>query len=199
MEVRTMSVDQGLKAPNPLFAARFAGVTWQAIVLRGLIGVGFGLLAVFSPVTTALSLVIVFSIYLMADGLLAIVSAFKAARQRHAWGLVALEGLASIAASVAIFVYPGLGMAVFAVILAVWSLFAGGVKLAVAMRREPVAGRGWLIASALISLLFGLALLLAPLIGAVVLTWWLGVYAIVFGAALLALGLQVRALRKRAG
>ena len=194
-----MSVDQGLKAPNPLFAARIAGVAWQAIVLRGLIGVGFGLLAVFSPVTTALSLVIVFSIYLMADGLLAIVSAFKAARQRHAWGLVALEGLASIAASVAIFVYPGLGMAVFAVILAVWSLFAGGVKLAVAMRREPVAGRGWLIASALISLLFGLALLLAPLIGAVVLTWWLGVYAIVFGAALLALGLQVRALRKRAG
>ena len=194
-----MSVDQGLKAPNPLFAARFAGVAWQAIVLRGLIGVGFGLLAVFSPVTTALSLVIVFSIYLMADGLLAIVSAFKAARQRHAWGLVALEGLASIAASVAIFVYPGLGMAVFAVILAVWSLFAGGVKLAVAMRREPVAGRGWLIASALISLLFGLALLLAPLIGAVVLTWWLGVYAIVFGLALLALGLQVRAQRKRAG
>jgi uncharacterized membrane protein HdeD (DUF308 family) len=62
-----------------------------------------------------------------------------------------------------------------------------------------VAGRGWLIASALISLLFGLALLLAPLIGAVVLTWWLGVYAIVFGLALLALGLQVRALRKRAG
>ena len=194
-----MSVDQGLKAPNPLFAARIAGVAWQAIVLRGLIGVGFGLLAVFSPVTTALSLVIVFSIYLMADGLLAIVSAFKASRQRHAWGLVALEGLASIAASVAIFVYPGLGMAVFAVILAVWSLFAGGVKLAVAMRREPVAGRGWLIASALISLLFGLALLLAPLIGAVVLTWWLGVYAIVFGLALLALGLQVRALRKRAG
>lgn len=194
-----MSADQGLRAPNPLFAARVAGVAWQAIVLRGLIGIGFGLLAAFSPVATALSLVIVLSIYLMADGFLAIVSAFKAARQRHAWGMVALEGLAGIAASVAIFVYPGLGMAVFAVILAVWSLFAGGVKLAVALRREPVGGRGWLIASALISLLFGLALLLSPLIGAVVLTWWLGIYAIVFGAAMLMLGLQVRSLSKRVG
>lgn len=193
-----MSVDQGLRAPNPLLAARVAGVAWQAIVLRGLVGVGFGLLAAFSPVATALSLVIVLSIYLMADGFLAIVSAFKAARQRHAWGMVALEGLAGIAASVAIFVYPGLGMAVFAVILAVWSLFAGGVKLAVALRREPVGGRGWLIASALISLLFGLVLLLSPLIGAVVLTWWLGIYAIVFGLALLMLGLQVRSLSKRA-
>jgi len=193
-----MSVDQGLRAPNPLLAARVAGVAWQAIVLRGLVGIGFGLLAAFSPVATALSLVIVLSIYLMADGFLAIVSAFQAARQRHAWGMVALEGLAGIAASVAIFVYPGLGMAVFAVILAVWSLFAGGVKLAVALRREPVGGRGWLIASALISLLFGLALLLSPLTGAVVLTWWLGIYAIVFGLALLMLGLQVRSLSKRA-
>ena len=194
-----MSVDQGLRAPNPLLAARVAGVAWQAIVLRGLAGIGFGLLAAFSPVATALSLVIVLSIYLMADGFLAIVSAFKAARQRHAWGMVALEGLAAVAASVAIFVYPGLGMAAFAVILAAWSLFAGLVKLAVALRREPVGGRGWLIASALISLLFGLALLLSPLIGAVVLTWWLGIYAIAFGAAMLMLGLQVRSLSKRVG
>ena len=194
-----MSVDQGLKAPNPLFAARFAGVTWQAIVLRGLIGVGFGLLAVFSPVTTALSLVIVFSIYLMADGLLAIVSAFKASRQRHAWGLVALEGLASIAASVAIFVYPGLGMAVFAVILAVWSLFAGGVKLVTAMRRGPVPARGWLAFSAVVSLLFGVVLILAPMAGAVVLTWWLGIYGLVFGAVLLFLAFQLRSARKKAG
>ena len=192
-----MSADQGLRAPNPLLAARVAGVAWRAIILRGLVGIGFGLLAAFSPVATALSLVIVLSIYLMADGFLAILSAFRAARQRHAWGMVALEGLAGIAASVAIFVYPGLGMAVFAVILAVWSLFAGGVKLAVAVRREPVGGRGWLIASALISLLFGLVLLASPLIGAVVLTWWLGVYAIVFGLALLMLGLQVRSLSKR--
>ena len=39
-----MSVDQGLRAPNPLLAARVAGVAWQAIVLRGLAGIGFGLL-----------------------------------------------------------------------------------------------------------------------------------------------------------
>lgn len=193
-----MNAEQGSRAPNPLLAARLAGVAWQAIVLRGVVGIGFGLLAAFSPVATALSLVVVLSIYLMADGFLAIVSAFKAARQRHAWGLVALEGLASIAASVAIFVYPGLGMAIFAVILAVWSLFAGGVKLAVALRREPVGGRGWLIASALISLLFGLVLLISPLIGAVVLTWWIGIYAIVFGLALLMLGIQVRSQNKRA-
>jgi uncharacterized membrane protein HdeD (DUF308 family) len=35
-------------------------------------------------------------------------------------------------------------------------------------------------------------LLLAPLMGAVVLTWWVGGYAIVFGIMLLVLGFRLR-------
>ncbi len=35
----------------------------------------------------------------------------------------------------------------------------------------------------------------APLIGAVILTWWLGVYAIIFGVALLACGWRLRGQR----
>jgi uncharacterized membrane protein HdeD (DUF308 family) len=35
---------------------------------------------------------------------------------------------------------------------------------------------------------------LAPLIGAVVLTWWLGIYALIFGVALAVSGLRLRAI-----
>ncbi len=38
------------------------------------------------------------------------------------------------------------------------------------------------------SLVWGVMLAAAPLIGAVVLAWWLGIYAIVFGISLLACG-----------
>lgn len=190
--------EMGLKASERSFPAAFADMAWPAIVLRGVVGIAFGLLAILSPVATALSLVVVLSVYLMADGILAIVSAFRAARRRAPWGLIALEGVAGIAASVAMFVFPGLSMAVFASILGVWSLLSAGVKLAVAFGRDPVVGRGWVVASALISLLFGLAMLAAPLFGAVVLTWWLGVYAIFIGVALLVFGLQVRSASKGA-
>ena len=194
-----MTTDQGLRSPNPVLSFMFEGVSWQAIALRGVVGVLFGLLALFAPVTTALSLVLVFSIYLMADGFLAIASAFKAMRARHSWGLLALEGVANIVASLVLFFMPGLGMVAFVAIVAVWALFAGGVKLVTAMRRGPVPARGWLAFSAVVSLLFGVVLILAPMAGAVVLTWWLGIYGLVFGAVLLFLALQLRSARKKAG
>lgn len=194
-----MTTDQGLRSPNPVLSFMFEGVSWQAIALRGVVGVLFGLLALFAPVTTALSLVLVFSIYLMADGFLAIASAFKAMRARHSWGLLALEGVANIVASLALFFMPGLGMVAFVAIVAVWALFAGGVKLVTAMRRGPVPARGWLAFSAVVSLLFGVVLILAPMAGAVVLTWWLGIYGLVFGAVLLFLAFQLRSARKKAG
>jgi uncharacterized membrane protein HdeD (DUF308 family) len=194
-----MATDQGLRSPNPVLTSMFDGVSWPAIALRGVAGVLFGLLAVFAPVTTALSLVLVFSIYLMADGFLAIFSAFRAMRERHSWGLLAVEGVANIIASLVLFFMPKLGIVTFVVIVAVWSLFAGGVKLVTSMRRGPVPARGWLAFSAVVSLLFGLVLLVSPVIGAVVLTWWLGIYGLVFGVVLLFLAFQLRSARKKAG
>ncbi|KQW73172.1 hypothetical protein ASE17_09490 [Phenylobacterium sp. Root77] len=188
-----------MRSPNPVLTSMFDGVSWPAIALRGVAGVLFGLLAVFAPVTTALSLVLVFSIYLMADGFLAIFSAFRAMRERHSWGLLAVEGVANIIASLVLFFMPKLGIVTFVVIVAVWSLFAGGVKLVTSMRRGPVPARGWLAFSAVVSLLFGLVLLVSPVIGAVVLTWWLGIYGLVLGVVLLFLAFQLRSARKKAG
>lgn len=193
-----MVEDHRLQTGPAAFADLFDNVSWLAIVGRGVIGILFGVLALTAPVATAFSLLLVFSIYLMADGFLAIASAIKAARRKAAWGLLAVEGVVNIIASIVIFMNPKLGAAAFVLIIAIWSLIAGAVKLIAAFRRQPLGTRGWLAFSGLISLVFGLLLLSAPLIGAVVLTWWLGIYGVVFGIALLVLGFQVRSARKKA-
>ena len=191
--------DQGLHvAGGAGLNALFEGVSWQAIVLRGVAGILFGLFAVMAPVAAATTIVLVFSIYLMADGFLAIASAIKAMRHKNSWGLLALEGVVDIIASLVLFLMPGLALVTFVVIVAVWALFAGGLKLITAMRRGPVEARGWLALSAIISLLFGVVLLISPLAGGIVLTWWLGIYGLVFGVALLILGFQVRSAQKKA-
>ena len=191
--------DQGLHvAGGAGLNALFEGVSWQAILLRGVAGILFGLFAVMAPVAAATTIVLVFSIYLMADGFLAIASAIKAMRHKNSWGLLALEGVVDIIASLVLFLMPGLALVTFVVIVAVWALFAGGLKLITAMRRGPVEARGWLALSAIISLLFGVVLLISPLAGGIVLTWWLGIYGLVFGVALLILGFQVRSAQKKA-
>ena len=44
---------------------------------------------------------------------------------------------------------------------------------------------------------YGVLLIVAPLIGALVLTWWFGAYALVFGVALLILAFRLRARYSR--
>ncbi len=56
-------------------------------------------------------------------------------------------------------------------------------------------GRGWLIFSGIVSVLYGIALLVAPLIGAVVVTWWLGAYALAFGIGLIILAFRLKGRR----
>jgi uncharacterized membrane protein HdeD (DUF308 family) len=55
-------------------------------------------------------------------------------------------------------------------------------------------GRWPLVIGGLVSVVFGIVLAIGPLIGAVVLTWWLGIYALIFGAALVAFALKLRAV-----
>ena len=49
---------------------------WWAIAIRGVLGIGFGLVALFLPGATMLSLVLVFAAYAFADGIFGLVSAF---------------------------------------------------------------------------------------------------------------------------
>jgi uncharacterized membrane protein HdeD (DUF308 family) len=165
---------------------------WWAFVIRGVLAILFGLIALFMPAVTMLSLVIVFAAYAATDGVFAIVSAVRAANQGERWGWLALAGVVGIAAGIAAIMWPGLTVALFIALIAVWALITGGFLLAAAFRLDADHGRWWLALGAVASLVYGALLLLAPMIGALVLTWWIGAYAIVFGIAMIATALHLR-------
>lgn len=166
---------------------------WWAFVIRGLLAVLFGLIALFLPGVTMLSLVLVFAAYAFADGIFAIVSAVRAAKAHERWGLLSVEGVVDILAAIAAVTLPGLTVLVFVTLLGVWALITGGLMLAAAFKVDADHGRWWMVLGGMVSLLYGAALLIAPMIGAVVLTWWIGVYALVFGIAMLVLAFRLRA------
>jgi uncharacterized membrane protein HdeD (DUF308 family) len=96
-------------------------------------------------------------------------------------------------------VIPAAAVLSFVLITAVWALLSGGAMLAAAFSLHPAHGRWWLALGGIVSLIWGVLLVLAPVMGAIVLTWWLGAYAIVFGVMLLVLAFRLRAGRDRAG
>ena len=72
---------------------------------------------------------------------------------------------------------------------------SGIAMLVSAFRLHSGHGRGLLLLSGLVSLVWGALLWFSPIAGALVLTWWLGGYALAFGVLLLVLGFRLRGRR----
>jgi uncharacterized membrane protein HdeD (DUF308 family) len=169
---------------------------WWALGLRGLLGIAFGLICLLVPAAAILALVLLFSAYMLVDGVLAIASGIKAARSGERWGLLILEGIVDIAAGVIAFLWPAITAVAFVFLIAAWALVSGALMLAAAFSLNLDHGRWWLALGGIASIIFGIVLAIAPVMGAVVLTWWLGAYALVFGVLLLILAFQLHSRKE---
>ena len=174
-------------------AVRTLVQNWWLFTLRGVLGIIFGIIALIFPGPTILSLVILFSAYMLVDGVFGIISAVRAIRRKEdRWGLLIFEGLLNIAVGIAAFLWPGLTVVAFVWLIAAWAIVSGGLMTAAGFRLNIDHGRWWLILGGLLSIAYGMLLIVTPLIGAIVLTWWLGAYALAFGIALVIFSFKLR-------
>jgi uncharacterized membrane protein HdeD (DUF308 family) len=176
--------------------AQLLAQNWWAFAIRGVLGIIFGLIAFLQPGVTMLSLVLVFSAYAFVDGVFAIIASARAARQHQRWGFLLLEGVVSVIAATIAFLWPGITVASFVFLIGAWAILSGGLMLSAALRLQLNHGRGWLALGGLVSVIYGALLIFAPFAGALVLTWWLGAYAIVFGFALMAVAIKLHKRRR---
>lgn len=167
---------------------------WWAFAIRGVLGILFGLVAFTIPGAAMLSLVIVFAAYALADGAFAIVAAVRAAGRGERWLLFVFEGIVGIAAGAIAILWPAITVIVFVALVAVWALVSGGLMLAAAFHTDASHGRWWLALGGVASLVYGALLIIAPMIGALVLTWWIGAYAMIFGIAMLVAAFHLRGM-----
>lgn len=165
---------------------------WWALMLRGAIAILFGLAALMAPVAVLFSLALLFGIYLLIDGVIGLVSTVRAVTAHGHWGALLAEAVLNIIMGLIALLLPGAAVLAFVLLMAAWALISGGLMVAAALKLHASHGRWWLGLGGIASLIWGILLVLAPVMGAVVLTWWLGVYAIVFGIALLACGWRLR-------
>ena len=166
---------------------------WWAVAIRGVLGIAVGVIAFVMPGPTMLALVLLFAAYMLVDGIFAIIAAIRAGRQHERWGLLVLEGLADIVAGAIAVLWPGITVLAFVFLVAAWAIVSGGLVLAATFRLDIDHGRWWLVLGGVASIVYGVLLIVAPLIGALVLTWWFGAYALVFGFALLILSFRLKA------
>lgn len=169
---------------------------WWAIALRGVCAILFGLIALFMPGVTILALVLLFAAYMLVDGTLAILAAVRAARQHDRWGWLILEGVVDLIAGGIAVVWPLITVIAFVYLLGAWAIISGALLFVAGFRLNLEHGQWLMKLGGFISVIWGILLMLWPLVGALVLTWWMAGYALFFGVALLVLAFRLRARRR---
>ena len=165
---------------------------WWAVALRGAFGIVFGAIALLLPGVTLAALVLLFSIYMLADGVFAVVAGVRAARRHERWGLLILEGAIDLAAGALALIAPLATVLAFVFLLAAWSVVSGIALTIATFRLHASHGRWLMTLSGIASIVWGVLLFVWPAAGALVLAWWIGAYALMFGGALLALAIRLR-------
>ena len=170
--------------------------SWWAVGLRGVLGILFGLICLLNPLIAVQVFVILFAAYMLVDGVFAIASGIKAARNGERWGLLILEGIVDLAAGAVAVLWPLITLVALTWLVAIWAIVSGALMLSAAFTLNLDHGRWWLALGGIASVIFGILLVIEPLIGAFVLTLWIGAYALVFGVFLLILAFQLHSRKE---
>ncbi len=172
---------------------------WWAVALRGVLAILFGVLAFVFPGLTLTVLVILFAAYTIVDGIFTLVAALRARGEQRRWWALLLEGIASIALGLLIWLWPGLTVLLLVYFVAAWALITGMLEIIAAIRlREHIEGEWWLALSGVLSVILGILVAVFPLGGVLALAWTIGAYAILFGIVLLALAWRLKGFASRA-
>lgn len=177
----------------------YLGEKWWMLLLRGACGVLFGVLAFLWPWIALFSIVIVYGVFILMDGLLALGASFGKERseiarrnRKTSRGWLILVGIVGLAAGLLMLINPMFGAAVLIACVGLWSLFRGAFELVWFFQHRKAPESGWLLLDAVISLLFGIMVLAWPAVSAVALTWGLGIFALVTGVLQIIFAIKLR-------
>ena len=165
---------------------------WWALALRGVFAILFALIAFIMPGVTAEIVILFFGAYAFVDGIFALVAGLRAARHHGRSGALLLEGILNIIIGIIVFLMPGPALVALVYLIAIWAILTGVALIAAGLALIRHSGEWLLVLAGVLSVLLGIVLFVQPGAGVIAVSWWLGIYALLFGIALLGAAFRIR-------
>jgi len=182
-------------------ALNLAGILsrhWWVLLVRGIVAILFGILTFALPGLTLGVLVLLFGAFCLADGVMAAWTAFSSRRQSENVWLLLLGALLGIGVGLLTIFRPAVTALALLFYIAIWAIATGVIQILTAIRlREEIANEWMLALAGLASLGLGAVLMARPGAGALAVAWLIAAYAVLLGALLVVLALEVRSAAKR--
>ena len=167
--------------------------TWWSLLLRGLVAVIFGILAIAWPDRTLAFLITLLGILILVVGLAATIGALMHRDESKKWLLVMIPGLVGIIIGIITISWPALTTVIVVYLVAVWALVYGIGEIYSAIRlRRDMQGEWMPSVIGIISTVFGVALLARPLDAGAAIMWLLGLFFLILGILWLIFAFRAR-------
>jgi len=192
-EVRREQIQAVVAGARTGVSNKLGDIRWF-LLLRGVFAIALGLFALLWPDVNLATLVLAVGVYCIADGAAGLVSALRQPelREQFAHALVVL-GIGAV-----LVFWPGATLRTLLVLLGVAALIAG-IGQILTGRRLPVDDpeRSAIMNIGVAAVVVGLVLALWPGSGIAVISWVIGIAAILIGCLLIYLGSRFKHLRTR--
>jgi uncharacterized membrane protein HdeD (DUF308 family) len=189
--------DSSPSANTQPLVTELASLWWLPLV-RGILLFILGVYALSRPGMALATFAQVAGFFLVFDGILAIVAGVVGQVPSRLWTIV--RGVIAILAGAFVFANPvliaGLTAAFVVTVIGFLAILAGVSEIVAAIQdRKEIDGEGWLILGGLLTVLIGVALLIAPLAFGLSMVRVLGVLAIVSSVAMVFFAFRLKGLK----
>jgi uncharacterized membrane protein HdeD (DUF308 family) len=172
---------------------------WWALTFRGIAAVIFGIAAVFWPGITLVTLIYIFSAWVLVDGVIRIVAGIGRIGHSQLGFLTMVVGLIELGVGVYLLRHPHVTFATLILLIGFSLIIAGVVEVVSTLsERDTITGKTLAVIIGAAAVLAGILMLFQPASSGVAFVWILGLYALITGPMLIAISLDVRNLTEEA-
>src|SRR5262245_45104116 len=162
--------------------------------VRGVIAILFGLYALLEPGLGLPTLILVFGVCLLLEGVLGIMAAVRIRHRKERSLPIVLEGIVCVVVGLLALRWSEAAPLVWLYLVGGFVAVSGILHMVGAIQlRKEFAGEWVLILNGALTALFGIVMILLPLAWLLILPWLIGAYSVFFGALLLAVALRLHA------
>lgn len=165
---------------------------WWLALLIGLLSIAAGVIVIAKPSNSLKTLAVIFGIFILFDGIVGLVGAIMGRTTSR--GLLTVLSVISVIAGVLLIRHPLGGVRAVALLIGIWLIAAGVVRLVAAF--DSADNRLWRIAVALVLGIFGIVIVAEPHIGYATLAVITGIGFILYGLGMVAAGWAMRVIRR---
>ncbi len=173
---------------------------WATLAVNGAIAIIFGVLAIFVPGPTLITIVTYFGIVILLLGIAMLVGVILNIRNGLGYGTDLAEAIILIVVGVLLTFYTQQSLKVFVVVIGSWAILIGLLQLFFAFKVSPeLNGKNTLLINGGLTLLFGIILFFNPFQAAVFVLVLTGILSIAIGIILVVMAMKMKNFFKQMG